>query len=72
MTDNSIPPSRNNGSIEPVQRILDLVEPALRLSDLAGYTFVAIDLSSARDKLMAISRDEPSAGRPYQPTNGNA
>lgn len=60
MTENGAAPPKIDDSSEPVQRILDLVETALELSDLAGYTFVAIDLSSARDKLMAISSDEPS------------
>ena len=57
MTKNGAGPPRIEGSSEPVQRILDLVESALQLCDVAGLTFVAIDLSSARDKLLAISRD---------------
>jgi hypothetical protein len=58
MTENGVVPRRIDESSEPAQRILDLVEDALRLSDLAGFTYVAIDLSSARDKLLLMmSRD---------------
>jgi hypothetical protein len=44
-------------SCQPVQRFLDSTETALRLSDLAGFTFAASVLSSARDQLLALSRD---------------
>ena len=57
MAENGAGPPRIESSSEPVQRILDLVQTALQLCDNAGFTFVAIDLSSARDKLVAISRD---------------
>ena len=57
MTENGAVPRRIDDSSETVQRILGLVEAALQLCDLAGHTFVAIDLSSARDKLLAISRE---------------
>jgi hypothetical protein len=57
--DISISSPKSDDSLERLQHILHLVENALRLSDLAGYTFVAIDLSSAHDKLMTISRAQP-------------
>lgn len=60
MTENGAGPPRIDDSSDTVQPILDLVERALHLSDLAGFAFVAIDLSSACDKLLAISRDCPS------------
>jgi hypothetical protein len=60
MTENEVTSSGIDESSEPIQRILELVERALELSDLAGLTFVAIDLSSARDKLVGISCDRPS------------
>lgn len=63
MTKNGATPPGIDESSEPSQRILELVEAALHLSDLAGSTFVAIDLASAREKLLAISRDGSSTER---------
>lgn len=60
MTHTGPPPIGIDDKNDPTQRILGLVEAALQLSDDAGYAFVAIDLSSARDKLMVLSRDLPS------------
>ena len=60
MTDKGATPPGACDSSEPAPRILDLVEKALELSDLSGFTFVAIDLSSARDKLLAMRHDDPS------------
>jgi hypothetical protein len=60
MTDKGAAPPGVCDSSEPVPRILDLVERALELCDLSGFTFVAIDLSSARDKLLAMRHDGPS------------
>lgn len=43
---------------EAVDRAIALVEAALSACDEHGFTFAAIDLSAALDKLMAL-RDRP-------------
>lgn len=52
-------PRDAEGDDETRKHIIHLVESALELCDKAGYIFVAIDLSLARDKLENLKGANP-------------